>query len=143
MFLQYPPCQRELLILKREIFVASSPPLSHYYTLIENLYPNTNHIYLECKDYFSTWEALGICQYKLVSLGGAIWRYCEIGGASENKTPRSPLVAEAWRAYVLWVYQAWRVILVSLYSNLFTSGSFQLGGLQRGFYVEFFSIPLR
>ena len=61
------------------------------------------HTLSECSVYFGAWEALGICQYKLVSLGGAIWRYCEIGGASENKTPRSPLVAEAWRAHVLCV----------------------------------------
>ena len=68
-----------------------------------------------------------------VSPNDAIKRYCRIQITSEDKTPRSSLVVGAWRAQVLWVNQAWRVFLISLYSNLFTSGSFQLGGLQRGF----------
>ena len=55
--------------------------------------------------------------------------------ASEDKTPRSLLVAGAWGAQVLWVDQAWMVFLVFLYSNLFTSGSYWLGGPQRGFYT--------
>ena len=68
-----------------------------------------------------------------VSLSDALDRYCRIRITSEDKTPRSSLVVGAWRAQVLWVNQAWRVFLISLYSNLFTSGSFRLGGLQRGF----------
>ena len=33
--------------------------------------------------------------------------------------------------------------LFGYYSNLFTSGSFQLEGLKRAFYAEFFDLPLR
>ena len=68
-------------------------------------------------------EVLGICQNKSVRLGDAIGWYCRIQITSEDKTLRSPLVAGVWRAQILWVDQAWRVFLVSLYSNLFTSGS--------------------
>jgi len=46
---------------------------------------------------------LGFCQNKPVRLGGAIGRYCGIWEVSEDKTPRSPLVAGAWKAQVLWV----------------------------------------
>jgi len=35
-----------------------------------DLYPNTTHTYLECRECFGIWEALGICQNKLVRLGG-------------------------------------------------------------------------
>ena len=93
--------ERELLILKREIIVVSSPSLFHCYTLRGDLYPNTTHTYSKCKKCFGTWEALGICQKKSMRLGGAIGRYCKIRITSEGKTPRSPLVVGASRTQVL------------------------------------------
>jgi len=66
-----------------------------------DLYPNTTHTQIECRECFGAWEVLGICQNKLVRLGSAIGRYCRIQEASEDKISRSPLVAGAWRAQVL------------------------------------------
>ena len=43
---------------KREILVVSSPPLSHSYTLRGDLYPNTTHTYLECRECFGAWESI-------------------------------------------------------------------------------------
>ena len=61
----------------------------------------------------------------------AIGWYCGIREVSEDKTSRSLLVAEALRAYVLWVDYAWIIFLVSLYSNLFISRSFRLRVAER------------
>ena len=51
----------------------------------------------------------------------AIGRNCGIWITSEDKSPKSPLVARVWKAQVHWV--DWRVFLILVYSNLFTSGS--------------------
>ena len=79
-------------------------PLSHCYTLRGDLYLNTIHTYSEyCREFFGAWKALGVCQKKLVRLGGAIGQYCRILITSEDKNPRSPLVFGAWRAQVFWI----------------------------------------
>jgi len=57
-----------------------------------DLYPNITHTHSKCREYFGAWEILGLCQNRQVRLGGAIGRYCRIREASEDKTPRSPLV---------------------------------------------------
>ena len=115
-------------------------PLSHCYTLRGDLYRNTTPIHLECRECFGAWKALGICQKKLVRLGGAIRRYCGIRITSGDKTPKIPLVAGAWRAQILWVDQAWRVFLISLYSNLFTSGSISTWRVTSWCYLVFASL---
>ena len=132
----YPSCQRELFILKREILIVSSPPLSYCYTLRGDLYSNITYTYSECRECFGAWEALDICQNKPVRLGSAIGQYCKIREVSKDKTSRSSLVVGAWRAQVFWVDQAQRVFLVSLYSNLFTSGLFQLREPRRSFSLS-------
>ena len=45
-------------------------PLSHCHTQRGDLYPNTIHTYSKCKECFGAWEVFGICQKKLVRLGG-------------------------------------------------------------------------
>jgi len=67
------------------------------------LYPNTTHTHSKCRECFEAWEALGLCQNKLVRLDGAIGQYCEIQETSEDMTLKSPLVAGAWRIQVLWI----------------------------------------
>ena len=66
-------------------------------------------------------------------LANAIGRYCGIRTTSEDKTPRSPLITGAWRAQVHWEVWAKKVYLLSLYPNLFISGSIWLGRPQRDF----------
>ena len=56
--------------LSENSFVISSPPLSHWYTLIGDLYPNTTHTYSMCRECFGNWEALSIFQKKPVRFGG-------------------------------------------------------------------------
>ena len=65
--------ERELLILRWEIFVVSSPSPSHCYTLRGDFYPNTIHIYSECREWFGAWKVLEICQKKPVRLGRCNW----------------------------------------------------------------------
>ena len=120
----HPPFRdRELLILQKEIIIASSPSLSHCHTLRGDLYPNTTHNYSQCRKCFGAWEALEIYQKKSVRLDGCNRAYCGIQIASEDKTPRSPLVVGAWRAQVHWVDQVWRVFCYSCTPTLFSSGS--------------------
>ena len=59
--------------------------------------------------------------------------YCRIRKAKEDMTPRSPLVAEAWRAQVHWVDQAWRVFCYLCTPTLFSSGLIIAWGRPRGF----------
>ena len=55
-----------------------------------------DHFDLEGRgEFFGVWEVLGICQKKPVRLGGAIEQNCGIWITSEDKKPRSPLVAGA------------------------------------------------
>jgi len=68
-----------IVILKREIFAVSSPPLSHCHTLRGVFTQKKTHTYSECREYFGVWEALGLCQIKQVRLGGAIGWYCRFG----------------------------------------------------------------
>ena len=98
-------------------------PLSY---LERRFVPNTTHTFLECRECFGAWEVLGICQKKPVSLGGCNQAYCGIQKASEDKTPRSPLVAGAWRAQVRWVDYS----CTPTYSLV---DQFRLGGSRKGF----------
>ena len=67
----------------------------------------------------------------------AIRQYCGTWITSEDKTPRIPLVARTWRGSSTLGRLSLEGLLVSLYSNLFTNGSFQLRGSQRGFSPSF------
>ena len=53
-------------------------------------------------------------------------------------TPRSPLVAGAWRAQVHWVNQAWRVFCYSCTPTLFSSGSISTWRVAERIFDEFF-----
>ena len=86
--------ERELLILSEKIIIASSSSLSHCHILRRDLYPNTTHTYSECRECFGIWKVLGICQKKLVRLGGCNRAYCVIQRAREDKISLSQLVAE-------------------------------------------------
>ena len=79
---------------------------------------------------------MGICQKKLVRLGGCNRAYYGIWKASKNKIPRSPLVAEAWRAQEHWVNYACRVFLLFLYSNFFNSGSISTWRVTKSFSLS-------
>ena len=46
-------------------------------------------------------ESIGSLPNKQVRLGSAIGRYYGIWEVNENKIPRSPVVAGAWKAQVL------------------------------------------
>ena len=89
--------------LSENSFVISSPsplPLSYHE---RRFYPNTTHTHSKCRECFRAWEALGLCQNKLMKLGGVIERYCGIQKASKDKILWSSFVVEAWRAQVFWV----------------------------------------
>ena len=58
----------------------------------------------------------------------AIRQYCGTWITSEDKTPRIPLVARTWRGSSTLGRLSLEGLLVSLYTNLFTNGSFQLRG---------------
>ena len=96
----HPSFRERATHLYREIIVASSSSLSHCCTLRGDFYPNTTHIFSECRECFGTWEVLGICQKKPVSLGECNQAYCRIQKAKEDMTLWSLLVAGAWRAQV-------------------------------------------
>ena len=125
--------ERELLILKREIIVVSSPSLSYCHTLKGDLYPNTTHTFSECRECFGAQKALGIFQENQLRLGGCNRVYCEIHKTSEDKTSRNPLVAKTWRAQIHWVNQAWRVFCHSCTPTYSLEDRFRLGGSRIGF----------
>ena len=55
--------EREQLILRREIFVVSSPSLSHCYTQLRgDLYSNTTHTHSKCWGCFWSLVSIGWCQ---------------------------------------------------------------------------------
>ena len=87
----------------RKVSTTHPPLLSHCYTLRGDLYPNTTHTYLECRECFGDWEVLRICQKKLVRLGGCNRAYYGIQKTKENTVRLSQLVAGAWKAQVDWV----------------------------------------
>ena len=66
--------KRELLILKWEILVVSSPSLFHCYTLRGDLYLNTTHTYSECRVF---WSLGGI--WDLLKEAGETW-WMQLGG---------------------------------------------------------------
>ena len=98
----HPPFRERATHPQREIIIAYSPSLFHCHTLRGDLYPNISHTFSKCKECFGAWEALEICQKKSVRLDGCNWAYCGIQKTREDMTPRSPLVAGAWRAQVHW-----------------------------------------
>ena len=53
----------------------------------------------------------------------AIELNCGIRKAREDKTPKSPLIAGAWRAQVHGIDLAWRIFCYSCTPPLFSSGS--------------------
>ena len=65
--------------------------------------------------------------------------YCEIRKAREDITPKSPLVAGAWRAQVHWLDQAWRVFCYSCTPILFSSGLILTWRVAERFFAEFFA----
>ena len=68
----------------------------------------------------------------------AIGLNCGIQKASEDMTPRSPLVAGAWRAQVHGVDLAWRVFCYSYTPTLFTSRSISTWRVAERFFAKFF-----
>ena len=107
--LLYQNQSRLILIISTQLRVSnrnpcnlfSSPlPLSY---IERSFYPNKTHTQSECRDYFRAWEVVGLFQIKPIRLDYAIWRFCKIWEASEDKTSRSPLVAGIWRVQVFWV----------------------------------------
>ena len=68
----------------------------------------------------------------------AIGLNCGIQKASEDMTPRSPLIARAWRAQVHGVDLAWRVFCYSFTPTLFSSGSISTWRVAERFLAEFF-----
>ena len=72
------------------------------------------------------------------SLADAIKLNCEIRKVREDKTPRSPLVARAWRAQVHGVDQTWRVFCYSCTPTLLSSESISTWRVTERFFVEFF-----
>ena len=80
---------------------------------------------------------LGFAKRSRWGLTYAIERYCGIRINNKDKTTRSLLVAEAQRAQVYQVDQAWKVFLIFVYSNLFTSGSISTWRVAERFFVEF------
>ena len=68
----------------------------------------------------------------------AIGLNCRIQKASEDMTPRSPLVAGAWRAQVHGVDLAWRVFCYSYTPTLFISRSISTWRVAERFFAKFF-----
>ena len=68
----------------------------------------------------------------------AIGLNCGIQKASEDMTPRSPLIARAWRAQVHGVDLAWRVFCYSYTPTLFTSRSISTWRVAERFFAKFF-----
>ena len=128
--------ERELLILNEKSLQSLLPSLSHCHTLRGDLYPNTIHTFSECRECFGAWKALGICQKKPMRLGECNQAYCRIWKVSEDKTSRSPLVTEAWRAQVHWIDQIWRVFCYSCTLTYSLVDRFRLGGSRRGFSLS-------
>jgi len=63
-----------------------------------DLYPNTTHTFLECRECYGAQEVLGICPKKSVRLGGCNWAYCGICKARQDTVSRSLVGEGAWRA---------------------------------------------
>ena len=72
-------------------------PLSY---LERRFVPNTTHTFLEYRECFGAWEALGICQKKPMRLGRCNRTYCRIQKDREDITQRRPLVVGVQRAQV-------------------------------------------
>ena len=84
-FTQDPPFKESYSSLSENVFIVTSPPLSHCHILRKDFYPNTTHTHLECKECFGACEALDLSQIKLIRLGSTIRRYCRIWEANEDK----------------------------------------------------------
>ena len=130
--------ERELLILSEKslqsllLFLS----LSHCYSLKGYLYPNITHTFSKCSVCFGAQEALGIFQKKPMRLGRCNRAYYEIRIASEDKTPRSSLVAGIWMAQEHWVDQAQRIFYYSCTPTYLLVDQFRLGRSQRGFSLS-------
>ena len=125
--------ERELLILSEKSLQSLLLSLSHCYSLKGYLYPNITHIFSKCNECFGAWEALGIFQKKPMRLGRCNWAYYEIRIASEDKTPRSLLVAGVWMAQEHWVDQVQRIFYYSCTPTYSLVNRFRLRRSQRGF----------
>ena len=64
--------------------------------------------------------------------------YCRIRKTRDDMTPRSPLVAGAWRAQVHRVDQVWKVFCYSYTPTLFSNGSILTQRVVKRFFTEFF-----
>ena len=71
-------------------------------------------------------------------LGECSRAYYGIRKVREDMTPRSTLVARAWRDQVYWVDQAWRVFCYSCTLILFSSGWISTWRVAERFFAEFF-----
>ena len=69
----------------------------------------------------------------------AIGLNCEIRKDSEDKTPRSPLVAGTWKVQVHRLDYTWRVFCYLCTPTLLTSGSISTWRVVERFFTEFFS----
>ena len=64
--------------------------------------------------------------------------FCGIRKVREDMTPRSLLVAGAWRAQIHWVDQAWRVFCYSCSPILFSIGLISTWRVMERFFTKFF-----
>ena len=68
----------------------------------------------------------------------AIELNCGIRKAREDKTPKSPLIAGAWRAQVHGIDLAWRIFCYSCTPTLFSSRSISTLRVVERFFAMFF-----